>query len=69
MIDTSDNRSDTLDTEIIVGDRGDENLLFGNNLRSRLNAGGDGEGENNESKSDLSESLSSVLKFTVMFVS
>jgi hypothetical protein len=69
MIDTSDTRSDTLDTEIIVGDRGDENLLFDNNLRRRLNAGGDGEGENNESKSDLSESLSSVLKFTVMFVS
>jgi hypothetical protein len=69
MIDTSDTRSDTLDTEIIVGDRGDENLLFDNNLRSRLNAGGDGEGENNESKSDLSESLSSVLKSTVMFVS
>jgi hypothetical protein len=66
MIDISDTRLDIPDTEIIVGDQGSENLLFSNNLRSRLNTGGDGDGGNNESKSDLSESLSSVLNFTVL---
>jgi hypothetical protein len=53
-MDASDTRSGTPDTEIIVGD---ENLLFGNNLRSMLNAGGDGEGENNESRNDLRSRL------------
>jgi hypothetical protein len=36
MIDTSDTRSDTPDTDIIVGNQGGWNLFFDGNLRSRL---------------------------------
>jgi hypothetical protein len=56
-INISDTRSSTPDTEIVVGDQGGENLLFGNNLRSRLNAGRDEDGENNESRNDLRSRL------------
>jgi hypothetical protein len=62
-MDASDTRSGTPDTEIIVGDQGSENLLFGNNLRSRLNAGGDRDGENNGPRNELRSKLDDDEKF------